>query len=182
MQIRHADSAIDGAACAAVYAPFVEGSTISFEYTPPTGDQMADRIAQLTATHAWLVAEDDGSVVGFAYGSPHRERDAYRWSAEVSVYVSASHHRRGVGRALYGALFELLARQGFRIVLAGIALPNEGSIALHQALGFESVGVYRQIGWKAGAWWDVAWWQLELGSADGPAGEPPGAPVRLDSR
>jgi L-amino acid N-acyltransferase YncA len=167
MQIRHADPATDGAACAAVYAPFVADSVISFEYEAPSEEELSRRIARLSETHAFLVAEDDGSVVGFAYGSAHRERAAYRWATEVSVYVAASHHRRGLGRALYRALFERLAARGFRIALAGIALPNEASVALHEALGFELLGVYRGIGWKFDAWWDVGWWQLQL-DGDGP--------------
>jgi len=182
MVVRHADPAADAAGCAAVYAPFVEGSAISFEYSAPDAVEMGRRIAKLSATHAWLVAEDGGSVVGFAYGSPHRERAAYRWAAEVSVYVAASHHRRGVGRALYGALFELLSRQGFRTLCAGIALPNPASVAVHEALGFELVGVYRRIGYKDGLWLDVGWWQLQLGPASSaPSGDPapPGPPVRL---
>jgi L-amino acid N-acyltransferase YncA len=174
MHIRRADAASDAAACLAVYAPFVESSVISFEYEPPGADEMARRIAKLSASHAWLVAEDDGSgVIGFAYGAPHRDRAAYQWDTEVSVYVSPTHHRRGLGRALYLALFELLERRGYRTLLAGIALPNEASVALHEALGFEPVGVYRRIGWKNDAWWDVGWWQLLLG--DGAAGPPPGA-------
>jgi L-amino acid N-acyltransferase YncA len=169
MRIRPADAATDGGACAAVYAPFVNDSTISFEYEAPTASTMAQRIAKLSASHAWLVAEHDGAVVAFAYGAPHRERAAYAWVTEVSVYVSASHSRRGAGRSLYVALFERLAERGFRIALAGIALPNEASVALHESLGFESVGVYRGIGWKSGSWCDVGWWQLPLGGDDPPA-------------
>jgi len=182
MVVRHADPAADAAGCAAVYAPFVEGSAISFEYSAPDAAEMGRRIAQLSATHAWLVAEDDGEILGFAYASPHRERAAYRWAAEVSVYIGSAYHRRGIGRALYGTLFELLTRQGYRTVCAGIALPNEASVALHEALGFELVGIYRRIGWKGGTWWDVGWWQLQLTSAEpGAPGDPPepGPPVRL---
>jgi L-amino acid N-acyltransferase YncA len=180
--IRHADHTADAEECAALYTPFVLDSAVSFEYVPPTAEEFASRIAQLSATHAFLVAEEHNEVLGFAYASPHRERAAYRWAAEVSVYVDAGQHRRGIGRALYAALFELLARQGFRTLLAGIALPNDASVALHEQLGFELIGVYRRIGWKAGAWRDVGWWQLQLGPANGSAPEnEPVSPARLGS-
>ena len=172
MLIRHANPDTDAAACAAVYRPFVEGSPVSFEYSAPSDIEFAARIAKLSSTHAFLVAEADGQVVGFAYGSPARERAAYRWGAEVSVYIDQAHQRRGVGRALYGTLFDLLSRQGFTTLLAGIALPNDPSVGMHEAVGFELVGVYRRIGWKDGAWHDVGWWQLELTHGDGPPPEP----------
>ena len=105
---------------------------------------------RIESTHAWLVAETDGVLAGFAYGGSHRARAAYRWATEVSVYVHPQHRRRGVGRALYGELLPLLARRGLQVALAGITLPNPGSVALHEAIGFQPVGVYRRIGWKAG--------------------------------
>jgi L-amino acid N-acyltransferase YncA len=175
MQIRHADAARDAAACAAIYKPYVRDTAVSFELEPPDGDQFAQRIERYSRSHAWLVAEDAGRVVGFAYACPHRERAAYRWAADVSVYVDRDHHRRGIGRELYGALLRLLERQGLYAACAGITLPNDASVGLHESLGFRPVGVYRQIGFKAGAWWDVGWWQLELPGADPPAepGPPP---------
>jgi L-amino acid N-acyltransferase YncA len=164
MLIRTADPARDAASCADIYAPFVRDSAVSFEYEPPDEGEFASRISRASETHAWVVAEDDaGAVVGFAYGGPHRLRAAYRWAAEVAIYIDPDHHGKGVGRALYTDLFTLLGEQGYRMACAGIALPNDASIGLHRALGFESVGVYRRIGWKAGAWWDVHWWQRELG-------------------
>jgi L-amino acid N-acyltransferase YncA len=174
MRVRPADAARDGARCAAIYAPFVEGSAVSFEYSAPTAEELARRIERYSATHAWLVAEDDERVVGFAYATPHRERDAYRWATEVSIYIDPAHHRRGAGRALYRELFEVLGGRGYRIALAGIALPNEASIALHESLGFEPIGVYRAIGWKDGAWRDVGWWQLQLGPQNAAPGPLPG--------
>ncbi|MFL5817815.1 MAG: GNAT family N-acetyltransferase [Conexibacter sp.] len=162
MTIRPVDAARDAAACAAIYAPFVRASAVSFEEAAPDADAFAARIARLAATHPWLVAEVDGRVVGFAYGSPHRDRAAYRWAAEVSVYIDPAHHGRGLGRALYEALFARLRAQRTQIACAGITLPNDASVGLHEALGFELVGVYRGIGWKAGAWRDVGWWQLRL--------------------
>lgn len=160
--IRPADPVRDAAACAAIYAPFVRESAVSFEEVVPDADAIAERIARLSATHAWLVAEVDGRTAGFAYGSPHRERAAYRWACEVSTYVDPEHRRRGIGRALYGELFARLRAQRFHVVCAGITLPNDASVGLHESLGFELVGVYRGIGWKAGAWRDVGWWQMQL--------------------
>jgi phosphinothricin acetyltransferase len=134
---------------------------------------MAQRIERTWLTHPWLVAEEDGEVVGFAYGARHRERAAYRWATDVAVYVSAEHRRRGIGAALYGELLPLLAAQGLHVACAGITLPNEASVALHERCGFSLIGVYRRIGWKAGGWHDVGWWQRELAP---PGKHPPGEP------
>ena len=169
--LRHADPDRDAAACAAIYAPYVEGRGTSFEESPPTPAELSARIERISASHAWLVAEIGGEVAGFAYASPHRERRAYRWTAETSVYVGGSHQRTGVGRSLYSGLLDLLVRQRVHVACAGITLPNDASVALHEALGFELVGTYREIGFKAGAWRDVSWWQRILGRAD--AGRPP---------
>jgi L-amino acid N-acyltransferase YncA len=168
--IRGADAQVDAAACAAIYAPYVEGGPTSFEERAPDAVELADRIE---SSHAWLVAEEGGEVVGFAYACPHRSRPAYRWSVDVSVYVAAGRQGEGHGRRLYVALFADLRERGFRVACAGITLPNEASVALHEKLGFEPVGVYRGIGWKAGAWRDVGWWQLQLGpGAEDPPAEP----------
>jgi L-amino acid N-acyltransferase YncA len=164
MLVRPADPARDAAACAAIYAPHVDPGPASFEETPPDAGEVARRIR---TAHAWLVAEDgDGSIAGYAYASEHRSRAAYRWAVDVAVYVSEAHQRRGAGRALYAALLPQLAERGWRAACAGIALPNDPSVALHEAFGFEPVGVYRRIGFKAGAWRDVGWWQLDLAPGD----------------
>ncbi len=171
--IRTAVPERDAAACVAIYAPHVEAGATSFEEEPPSPAEFAERIAAMAAIYPWLVAEQDGDVVGYAYACPHRSRPAYRWAVEVSVYVGTDRHRRGHGRALYAELIERLRRQRFQVACAGITLPNEASVALHESLGFVAVGVYRRIGWKAGAWRDVGWWQLELEPAgDGPPAEP----------
>jgi phosphinothricin acetyltransferase len=156
----------DAAGCAAVYAPYVTDSCISFEYEPPSPAEFARRI---TASHAWLVAEEDGAIVGYAYGSRHRERAAYDWAADVAIYTAATHQGRGMGRALYAALIGMLRERGLRILCAGVAQPNAASDALHRSLGFEEVGVYRRIGWKGGRWHDVRWWQIHLGDDAPPA-------------
>ena len=179
--IRHADPARDSAACLSIYSPFVTDSPVSFETEAPTVEEFQQRIARLSQSHAFLVATDErGDVAGFAYAGTHRERAAYRWAAEVSVYLHADHRHQGIGKALYGKLFPLLAAQGRRILLAGITLPNDASMALHTAMGFEPIGIYRRIGFKAGAWRDVAWLQLELAPAE-PDPREPGTPARLEN-
>lgn len=162
----------DAAACAAIYAPYVTDTAITFEFDPPTADQMATRITDCQRTHAWLVGEQQGRVVGYAYGRPFREREAYRWSCEVSIYLEPGCRRTGAGRALYTVLFDRLAARGYRTALAGMALPNEASEGLHRAMGFQPVGVYRGIGFKHGAWHDVAWAQRPLATGDDPPVEP----------
>lgn len=172
MLVRHADPQRDGAACAAIYASYVDGSGVSFEDVAPTAAQFAARIAETSKRHPWLVLEDDGRIVAYAYASPHRARAGYRWAVDVAVYVDSAWQGRGAGRSLYEALLGLLRRQGLRSAVAGITLPNDASIGLHRALGFEQVGTYREIGWKAGAWRDVSWWQLRLAHCDDD-GRPP---------
>ena len=152
----------DAAAVAAVYAPIVEGTAISFETVAPSADEMADRMAQTLEVHPWLVWEIGGEVAGYAYATTHRPRSAYRWSVDTSVYISASHRRSGAGRGLYISLFAILAAQGYVNAFAGITLPNPASIGLHESLGFEPIGIYRKVGFKLGAWHDVGWWQVAL--------------------
>jgi phosphinothricin acetyltransferase len=180
MLIRHAEPA-DASGCLAIYGPFADRTAVSFETPAPTLDEFAHRMERIARTHAFLVAEEGDQIAGFAYAGVHRQRTAYRWSAEVSVYLGEDHHGRGLGRALYEPLFDLLREQGYRVLLAGISLPNPASVRLHTSLGFEEVGVYRRIGWKAGAWRDVAWFALQLGAetSETELPPPPGAPVRL---
>jgi len=152
----------DAEAITSIYTPFCEDSIVSFELTPPAPAEMAERIHKITSRLPWLVLEDDGQVIGYAYASPHRERAAYQWSVDVSAYIHADHRRQGIGRALYTALFALLRAQGFYKAYAGITLPNPNSEGLHTALGFQPVGVYRGVGYKLGAWQDVGWYQRPL--------------------
>jgi L-amino acid N-acyltransferase YncA len=134
----------DAAGIAAIYRPYVTDAVTSFELDPPGSVEMAGRIQSVLALAPWLVcAGADGHLQGYAYASRHHERAAYRWSVDVAVYISAAHHRRGVGRALYETLFSLLRLQGFYVAHAGITLPNAGSVGLHEAVGFEPIGVYR---------------------------------------
>jgi L-amino acid N-acyltransferase YncA len=169
--IRVAQPERDAAACAGIYAPYVERTPISFEERPPDALEMEARIARHVVTHPWLVAEDGGEVVGYAYAARHQERPAYRWATDVSVYVAANRRGEGLGRSLYEALFACLRQQNFQVACAGITLPNDASVALHEQLGFLCVGVSPRIGWKGGRWHDVGWWQLELEPAT------PGVPL-----
>src|SRR5258708_38800595 len=145
----------DAAQVAAIYAPHVTGASTSFEYAPPDADEMAARISPTLAPMPYLVLEPGGEVLGFAYASKHRERAAYQWSVDVSVYVRPDAHRRGVGRALYESLFALLRLQGFYAAHAGITLPNPASVGLHEALRFRPAGVSPSAGFKPGAWHDM---------------------------
>jgi len=169
--IRDATEA-DADACAAIYRPYVDDTCISFETEAPSPADMARRIASAAERHAWLVLEDNGRVVGFAYGSPFKERAAYRWSCETSIYLEVGRRRTGAGRVLYEALHARLADRGYHRVFAGMTLPNEASAGLHRSVGFEPVGVYRKVGWKHGAWHDVAWMQKTIGNDEQPPVEP----------
>jgi L-amino acid N-acyltransferase YncA len=161
MLIRPA-TADDAAACRAIYAPFVTDNWVSFELHVPTVEDMQSRIAVSGASYSWLVGEIDNRIAGYAYGSAHRTREAYQTSCDVAVYIDPAFKRRGVGRALYEALLPMLKARGFHAAFAGIALPNPGSIGLHEALGFSPIGVYHEVGWKMGDWRDVGWWQRLL--------------------
>ena len=171
LRLRIAEPA-DAAAFAAIYGPIVRDTAISFETEAPTAEVMEGRVRKLLQTHPWLAAERDGNVLGYCHAGPHRERAAYRWSVDVTPYVHQDARGQGVGRALYQALIAILKLQGFRSAFAGIALPNPGSIGLHEALGFELLGVYRDVGFKHGRWRDVGWWRLGLSDGEGPPGEP----------
>jgi L-amino acid N-acyltransferase YncA len=177
--IRLADPPRDADAVAAIYRPAVESSIATFEEVAPDAAEMARRIGAVLPRTPWLVAELDGAVVGYAYASIHRERPGYRWSVDVSVYVGAGLGGRGIGRALYGELIPLLRGQGFVNAYAGIALPNPASVALHEAIGMRRIGVYERVGFKLGAWHDVAWFGMRL--ADPAATPPEPGPVTLAS-
>jgi phosphinothricin acetyltransferase len=164
-----AAGADDAHACASIYAPYVTDTAITFEIEPPSAEQMGERIASALRSHAWLVLEQHERVVGYAHGGPFKDRPAYRWSCEVSVYVELGRRRTGAGRSLYEALLARLAQRGFRVAVAGMTLPNEASEGMHRAMGFEPVGTFRRIGFKHGRWHDVAWVQRALGGEDPPA-------------
>ncbi|PRY13478.1 GNAT family N-acetyltransferase [Kineococcus rhizosphaerae] len=162
-------TAEDAAACAALYAPYVDGTATTFEVEAPDADEFASRIA---AAHEWVVLVDDLTgedvVRGYAYAGPYAARAAYSWSAEVSVYLEVGLRRSGAGRALYTDLFDRLQRRGFRMLVAGVTLPNEASLGLHRSMGFTDVGTFTQIGFKLDRWWDVHRLQKPLGPRGAP--------------
>jgi phosphinothricin acetyltransferase len=159
--IRPADTR-DAAEIAEIYRPFCEESCVSFETEAPDAPEISARIERISRRFPWLVSEIGGAVAGYAYASPHRERAAYRWAVEVTVYVHSGFQGQGVGRSLYERLFGHLRDQGFFKAYAGILVPNPASQAFHEAMGFALVGIYKKVGYKLGAWRDVGWWELAL--------------------
>lgn len=167
----------DAAAIASIYAHFVAETPISFETEAPGADQIGARMRSNSGAYPWLVAEDEtGAIVGYAYGTKFRERAAYRFAVETTVYVAPGAQRQGIGRQLYDALFEILIGQGFTQAIAAITLPNEASVRLHEAVGFQSAGVYSDIGFKLGGWHSVGIWQRALAAAS----ERPNEPLSLE--
>ena len=161
LNIRQASLA-DAPALLAIYAPHIESAPVSFETVVPAVEEFAGRIAKSLSKWQWLVAERDGVIAGYAYGSTHRERAAYRFSVEVSAYLDPRFHRQGIGSALYARLFEDLIAKGYCTAFAGITVPNDASIGMHRSVGFEMIGVFRNVGWKFDRWHDVAWMQRTL--------------------
>jgi phosphinothricin acetyltransferase len=163
----------DAAAIADLYAPFVTASAVSFETEPPGAEAMRARIEAGGGLYPWLLGEaQDGTLLGYAYAARFRDRPAYRFTVETSVYLRADAAGRGLGRRLYAPLLAILEAQGFTQAIAAITLPNEASVRLHERLGFERAGTYRQVGWKFGAWHDVGLWQRALATAGTPPEEP----------
>jgi len=163
LKIRRAQES-DAKSIQEIYAPVVVNTATSFEIVPPSESQMQQRIANISGTYPWLVCEQEGEVYGYAYASTHRDRPAYQWSIDVSVYVNQKARRTGIGRALYTSLFAILVQQGYYNAFAGITLPNAGSVGLHESLGFRPIALYKNVGFKLGKWHDVGWWQLPLQS------------------
>ncbi len=170
MTIRDAVAERDAAACAEIYRPYVDETSITFEEDAPGAAAMAERIRVAQRQHAWLVAERDNRVLGYAYATTFKERVAYRWSCETSVYLHPDAQGQGIGRSLYEVLLHRLRDQGFRVALGVITVPNDPSIRLHSSLGFEPVALLPRVGWKQGAWRDVAFYQLFLGDDSPPDG------------
>jgi phosphinothricin acetyltransferase len=145
----------------AIYGPYCS-TPISFELGPPAEEEMRRRMAKILEHYPWLLCEERGEVMGYVYACAHRERAAYRWSVDTAVYIHPQQRGRGIGRALYTSLFKMLPLQGYINAYAGVTLPNPASVGLHEAMGFQRVGVYRQVGYKCEAWHDVAWYQMLL--------------------
>jgi phosphinothricin acetyltransferase len=173
IQIRPA-TAEDAAAIAQIYAPYVVTSAVSFEDEAPSPSTIAERMELRDNFYPWLaaVSTESDTVLGFAYATRFRERPAYRFAVETSVYVTGELQRNGVGRMLYEALIDTLESQGFTQAIAAIALPNDASIKLHEAMGFFRAGIYREIGFKHGQWRDVGLWQRQLATSEIPPPEP----------
>jgi L-amino acid N-acyltransferase YncA len=160
----------------AIYAPLVAATAISFEIEPPSVAQIEQRIRSTLPRFPYLVCVAAETVLGYAYARAHRERAAYRWSVDVTVYVNKDARRSGVGRSLYIGLLRILQRQRFHAAFAGITLPNEGSVSLHKSLGSRLVGIYEEVGFKFGQWQSVSWWRRGLGE-----GRPVGDPIAFES-
>lgn len=152
----------DCEAIAAIYAPYVINTCVSFEEHAPQADEMWKRMQKAFEKHVWLVCEVDGAVIGFAYAGHHRERKAYQWLAEVSIYVADGFHKNGIATGLYGRLHSILKEQGFVQTYAGMTLPNPASQGFHEHFGYEQFAVYENSGYKFGAWHSTGWWKRAL--------------------
>jgi phosphinothricin acetyltransferase len=159
-----------------IYRPFVEHTAVSFETELPSVEEFEKRLHKIQAEAPWLVCLADDKVAGYAYASGHRERAAYRWNREVSVYVHPDFRRKKIAHALYAELFRIIRLQGFTNALAGIALPNEASVGFHESFGFVKSAEFHRVGYKMGRWHDVGWWEMPLGQ-----NHPPGE-IRHDWR
>ncbi len=165
----------DAAAILRIYETYIKNTTVTFEIEVPTVSAFEERMERITAQFPWLVCEIDGEVVGYAYASMHGERAAYRWSADLSVYIDERYHRRGIAASLYEAVQTLLREQGYYTVYAGVSTPNPKSEAFHTAMGFRNLGEFKNVGYKLGQWCGVAWYELPLSEY----GEVPGEPVAI---
>ncbi len=145
-----------------IYKPYVLNTYITFEYNVPTLEEFKEKIKNITAEYPWLVCLKNEEIIGYAYGSEHRHRTAYKWSPESTIYMKEDFHGKGFGRILYESLFDILKLQGFFNVYAGVGIPNEKSERLHKSLGFEELGIFKKVGYKLGKWHDTKWFQLHL--------------------
>jgi phosphinothricin acetyltransferase len=167
----------DAVAILSIYAPYIRHTSLTFETKVPAVADFANRITSYVEHFPWLVYEQDGSVVGYAYASRYRERTAYQWSVECSVYIHKDHQRSGLATKLYTKLFAILKLQGFTTVYAVINLPNEPSVSLHERLGFKYFATYEKVGYKLGKWKNVGWWQLTLNEYE----DEPAPPVKFSA-
>ncbi len=165
----------DAAGILDIYAPYISNTSFTFETDIPSIEEFAARIKAYLINWPWLVAETNGKITGYAYASIHRERTAYQWSVESSVYIHDDFQMGGLGRVLYTTLFEILKRQGFNNMYAVINLPNDKSVAFHERLGFQYFATYEKVGYKLGKWKNVGWWRLSVNEY----GDEPAAPIKF---
>jgi L-amino acid N-acyltransferase YncA len=158
----------DAAAIHAIYAPSVLHGAATFETALPGDEAMRDRICSRLQHYPWLVWEEHGRLLAYAYAGRFRDRAAYDWIAETSIYVHADAQRRGIARRLYGSLLDTMRLQGINQAIGAITLPGVASVAMHEAMGFMQAGIWRQCGYKLGQWWDVGVWQKELQTVRNP--------------
>ena len=152
----------DASSILEIYQPYIENTSFTFEIVVPSLDDFKKRIDEYLQNWPWLVCEDNGVIAGYAYGSKYRERTAYQWCVEVSIYIHDDFQKRGIGQALYESLLEILKVQGYRNVYAVINLPNDKSVTFHESCGFSFFALYPKVGYKLGQWKNVGWWQINL--------------------
>lgn len=152
----------DGAEILSIYADYIKNTAITFETEVPSVAEFGKRIERVLENYPWLICEIGGKVAGYAYASKHRERAAYQWSVDLSIYISAKYHRRHIATALYKALIALLQRQGYYNAFAGVTVPNLNSEMFHTQFGFQTVGAFENVGYKLGKWRDVKWFALQI--------------------
>jgi len=160
----------DAGGILAVYAPYITGTCVTFETEVPPADVFAARAADIMRNYPYFICQSDGEIIGFAYASKKGERAAYKYSADVSVYVAEKFHKQGIATKLYAALFEEMTASGIFTAFAGIALPNENSVRLHEKFGFTRAGLFRNVGYKHGRWIDLLWMAKQLKHYDNPEG------------
>lgn len=155
-----------------IYRPYIEQTAITFEYDVPSLESFRERFQSVTALCPWLVWEENGEILGYAYGVPAFERKAYAWCADLSVYLKPSAFGRGIGRALYAKLEQLLEAQGYRVLYALVTTANEQSVSFHKAVGYREIAVFPHCGWKLGAWYGVVWLEKDVGADTPPTDFP----------
>jgi L-amino acid N-acyltransferase YncA len=165
----------------AVYAPYILHTANTFEYDVPSLQAFEEKVEKITAKYPWLLCERNGELLGYAYGSTHRERTAYQWCAESTVYLAEKHHRKGVARVLYAALFDMMKLQGYYSIYASILSTNTASVAFHRAVGFEDIGLFKNIGYKLGEWHSNIWMQYFLQAHKPEPHTPTPAPELMDT-
>jgi L-amino acid N-acyltransferase YncA len=165
VEVRIANPA-DAAALVNIYAPYIQNTAFTFETEIPSAEQFSTRITNCLAKFPWVVCTINHKMAGYVYASVHRDREAYQWTCECSVYLDPAFTGKGLGKELYALLFEILKQQGLRNIYAGITLPNEASVRLHEGCGFTRFAVYENVGYKLGSWHKVGWWRLAINGYD----------------